>query len=112
MKFRNPFKDEDGGTRPSDALWMDGDPPRGWMEICNPFNDEDSGGCPTKVAEEAPQMDGWMEIRSDSVVIGGGGSEYPSKMKMSGVAPIKGGRKKSQQTGVHGLVVDPNILQR
>ena len=29
-----------------------------------------------------------MEIRMD----GGGGSEYPSKMKMSGVAPIKEAR--------------------
>ena len=34
------------------------------------------------------------------LVLGGGGSEYPSKMKMSGVAPIKGGRKKSQRTRV------------
>ena len=31
---------------------------------------------------------------------GGDGSEYPSKMKMSGRAPQKGGRKKSQRTGV------------
>ena len=31
---------------------------------------------------------------------GGGDSEYPSKMKMSGRAPLKGCRKKSQRTGV------------
>ena len=40
----------------------------------------------------------WLFIQC-LLYVGGGGSEYP-KMKMSGVAPVRRGRKKSQRTGV------------
>ena len=39
----------------------------------------------------------------DPNILTGGGAEYPSKMKMSGSAPQKGGRKKSRRTGVQVL---------
>ena len=56
----------------------------------------------------AKEMDRWwwwirISFKDEDVGSGphdGGGSEYPSTMKMSGVAPIKGGRKKSQRTRV------------